>query len=97
MCTINNQVCDQEIKALKVEKVHGADTFEILSIALEKGGIFPEHTSPRKAILVLLEGSIRFHIDGNSYLLKRHQLFNFPKNTPHWVEAKRDSKFLIIR
>lgn len=97
MYTINNQIARQPTKALMVENVFGNNAFEILSITLEKGTVFPEHTSPREAVLILLQGSILFHIEGEEYLLDKLQLFRFPANTPHWVESLRDSKFLIIR
>lgn len=73
------------------------DAYEILGITLKKGSIFPEHISPTEAHLIVLEGNINFHIDQKEFHLKTQQHFSFPKETPHWVEALSDSKFLIIR
>jgi mannose-6-phosphate isomerase-like protein (cupin superfamily) len=44
-----------------------------------------------------LQGDINFHIDQKIFHLQVHQLFNFPMETAHWVEALSDSKFIIIR
>lgn len=95
--TVGNQIADQPFENLQIKKIVKTDSMEILSISLEKGTRFPEHSSPRDAQLIVLEGNINFHINGNSYLLKTQQNINIPKTTPHLVIANENSKFLIIR
>jgi quercetin dioxygenase-like cupin family protein len=95
--TISNQIADQSFDNLQLKKIVKTDALEILSISLEKGATFPEHTSPKDAQLIVLEGEIVFHINGTSYQLKTQQNFNFPKAIPHFVIANENSKFLIIR
>ncbi|WP_297695165.1 cupin domain-containing protein [uncultured Eudoraea sp.] len=95
--TISNQIADQPFDNLQLKKIVKTDALEILSISLEKGATFPEHTSPKDAQLIVLEGEIAFHINETSYKLKTQQNFNFPKATPHFVMANENSKFLIIR
>ncbi|MBT8313980.1 MAG: cupin domain-containing protein [Maribacter sp.] len=97
MYTTSNQIAEQKFDKLQVQKVVKTETLEILSISLEKGATFPEHTSPADAQLIVLEGDIVFHINDTSYQLKSQQNFNFPKATPHSVMANENSKFLIIR
>ncbi|MGB5701058.1 cupin domain-containing protein [Muriicola sp.] len=97
MYTISDEIKTQQFQNLQVKKLVQKPSLEILSIALEKDALFPEHTSPRDAELVVLEGAIEFHINGTIYALKTQQHFNFPKETAHWVVAREDSKFLIIR
>ncbi|MBC2839289.1 cupin domain-containing protein [Robiginitalea sp. SC105] len=91
--TILRQPMDQlQIRRLSVE-----NTPEVLSISLEKAAVFPEHVSPRDALLVVLEGSIDFQIRDASYRLDRLEALRFERDTPHRVTACTDSKFLIIR
>lgn len=97
MYNISSQIADQRFDNLQIQKIVKTNALEILSISLEKGATFPEHTSPSDAQLIVLEGDIVFHINGNSYQLKTQQNFNFPKATPHTVRANENSKFLIIR
>lgn len=97
MYTINNTIKSQTFNKLQVEKLAKTDVFEILSISLEKDAVFPKHTSPTNAQLIVLEGDIIFHIHGEPYHLKGQQNFSFPKETEHWVSANENSKFLIIR
>lgn len=97
MYDTNNQIAEQKFDKLQVSMLVKTDTFEIISINLEKGSTFPEHTSPTNAQLIVLEGDIEFHINGESYRLRQQQHFNFPKQVAHFVVANANSKFLIIR
>jgi quercetin dioxygenase-like cupin family protein len=97
MYKTSNQIAEQKFDKLQVQKLVKTEALEILSISLEKGAMFPEHTSPADAQLIVLEGDIVFHINENSYQLKSQENFNFPKAMPHSVKANENSKFLIIR
>jgi quercetin dioxygenase-like cupin family protein len=83
--------------ALKVTTLSKTEVCEVLLITIETGYEFPEHSSPRDAILVMLSGNIMFHIKGNVYSLSTHQSLQFEAGMIHAVKAKSDSKFLIIR
>jgi quercetin dioxygenase-like cupin family protein len=73
------------------------EALEILSITLEKGSVLPQHTSPRDAFLIVLEGALEFLINGKTYSLKQFEDFSFPKEVTHQVVAREDSRFMIIR
>lgn len=97
MYGVENTIKEQTYDKLQIQKLVKNDALETLSISLEKGAIFPEHTSPKDATLVLLEGAIVFHINGADYAIQKFEHFSFPRNEKHWVEAFKNSKFLIIR
>lgn len=97
MYTVKDTIKNQEFNKLKIEKLTKTDTLEILGISLEKDVIFPEHTSPTDAQLIVLEGNIDFHIQGRTFHITEQQHFSFPKEISHWVKANENSKFLIIR
>lgn len=97
MYIISDEIKTQKYDKLQVKKLVSKATLEILCITLEKDALFPEHTSPRDAELIVLEGSIEFRISETTYKLTTQQHFNFPKETVHSVLAMENSKFLIIR
>ena len=97
MYTIDNHIKKQTYNGLQLHNLVKTESFEILSISMEKDSVFPEHASPKDAQLLVLEGCVNFHINNSKYNLTAHQHFNFPKEEKHWVEAIEDSKFLIIR
>ncbi len=97
MYEVDSTIALQTFEGLKVQKIASNPNAEILFISLEKDAIFPEHTSPRDANLIVLEGEIVFHIKGKEYLLFGQHHFQFEKEVPHWVKANENSKFLIYR
>ena len=86
----------EEYQGLQFSKITPSNP-EIICISLEKDAIFKKHVSPADVHLVMLEGSIDFYINNTSYTLHAQQLFKFPKDTEHWVKARDNSKFLILR
>jgi quercetin dioxygenase-like cupin family protein len=97
MYQIDHTVKSQPFDGLQIRKPFRSEGVEVLSITLEAGAVFPEHTSPTDAFLLILEGAIDFHIDGNCFPLEKLDTFSFPKRTPHRVEARKPSRFLIVR
>lgn len=94
---IDNTIAQQPFDGLQIEKLVKNTSLEILSISLAKNAIFPKHTSPKDAHLIVLEGSIDFYIENQYVTLTAQQHFGFSKEVEHWVRAKKNAKFLIIR
>ena len=92
-----NLIKTQPFEKLNIQKLVRNERFEILSITLEAGALFPKHTSPSEALLVLLEGQIEFHIHEERFDLLPQESLRFDAEIEHWVMAKENSKFLIIR
>ena len=97
MFEIDSTITKTAFEGLNVVKLASGEDCETLLISLEKKSTFPEHTSPRDALLVVLDGAIVFSITNSEYQLQKHQTFTFPAHFKHKVYAKEDSKFLIIR
>ncbi len=97
MYTINDAINLTAYEGVKAGKILDVNAKEILHISLEKDAVFPKHTSPNDAHLLMLEGVVSFFINDETYTLTKNQIFNFPKEKEHWVEARENSKFLIIR
>jgi len=93
MYTISDETETQEYHNMQIKKIVKSSSLEILSITLEKEALFPDHTSPRDVELIVLEGSIEFHINGVTYNLTRQQHFNFPKGTKHRFLALKIPNF----
>tara|TARA_R110002020_G_scaffold135568_2_gene302751 strand:- start:7166 stop:7465 length:300 start_codon:yes stop_codon:yes gene_type:complete len=94
---IDNTIAEQPFEDLKVAQLAKTPSLEILSISLAKNAVFPKHSSPKDVHLVVLEGSMYFHIENQIITLTAKQHLRFSKETEHWVMATEDTKFLIIR
>lgn len=92
-----NLIIEKKVSGLQVSKIFESESTETLLITLEKGKIFPTHTSPKDAFLVVIEGFINFHIENKMMELEKHEIYMFKKDVEHYVTANKNSKFLIIR
>lgn len=97
MFQILDEINITEFKGVQVSKISKSEDTEVLHISIEKDSILKKHTSPKDALLIVLDGFITFHTNNHSYNLIKHQIYNFAKETEHWVEAHENSNFLIIR
>jgi quercetin dioxygenase-like cupin family protein len=97
MYSIDSRIVDTAFEGLKVQKLWTCDTAETLLITMDEGVDFPQHTSPRDALLVVLQGNIEFKIQKKNIMLTKWDAFNFPAEEAHEVHAHSPSKFLIIR
>ncbi len=97
MYTTNNTLLEQEIDKLQIRQLEKNESYEILSISLEAGCMFPEHISYKDAKLLMLQGEVYFGIEQEIVPLSPFQIFEIPRDKKHFVKALVDSKFLIIR
>jgi len=92
-----NTIIERGSEGLNVSNIFKTDTTETLLISIEKGTVFPTHTSPKDTLLVVLEGNINFYIEEECIQLATQQVHPFSKDAAHYVTANENSKFLIIR
>lgn len=94
---IIRDIREQAFNSLQIQKLGTSGHTELLSISLEAGAVFPTHTSPSGAWLVVLEGSLVFHMDGKSFPLEPLEALQIPARIPHSVTGRSACKFLIAR
>ena len=97
MYTTNNLLVEQKYEDLQLEQLIRTTTYEVLSVTLEAGSMFPEHSSPSDTHIIMLEGEIYFGVNNEIYHLSAQQVFDFQANAKHFVKALTNAKFLIIR
>lgn len=96
-----------EVNHLKslVSYVDGATVSKIISkgkggsttiFAFDKGQTLAEHTAPFDATVIVLDGSCKIEMDGESYIVNEGQMIIMPANVPHALEAIESFKMLLI-
>ena len=63
----------------------------IAQIFIKKGGVVPLHQHENEQISYMLEGSLKFEIDGKSVVLKQGDVLVIPSNVPHKAIALEDT------
>lgn len=60
-------------------------------VLLKKGCIVPEHSHPNEQITFILEGALKFSIDGREIVVNSGEVLTIPPNMPHKAEALEDT------
>lgn len=69
---------DSVMRGLKSQEFASTLCCETSLISLQKGFGFSEHSSPRDALPIMLEGDIYFSINHTAYQVHTYQSFQFP-------------------
>ena len=65
-------------------------------VLLKKGCIVPEHSHHNEQITYVLEGALKFGIDGKEIVVHAGEVLTIPPNMPHRAEALADTVDLDI-
>jgi quercetin dioxygenase-like cupin family protein len=65
-------------------------------VLLKKGCIVPEHSHHNEQITYVLEGALKFGIDGQEIVVNAGEVLTIPPNMPHRAEALADTVDLDV-
>ena len=65
-------------------------------VLLKKGCIVPEHSHQNEQITYILEGALKFWIDGKVIVVKAGEVLLIPRQMPHKAEALEDTVDLDV-
>jgi quercetin dioxygenase-like cupin family protein len=65
-------------------------------VLLKKGCIVPLHSHVNEQLTYILEGALKFWIDGREIVVQAGQVLTIPPNMPHKAEALEDTVDLDI-
>jgi len=60
-------------------------------VLLKKGCVVPEHSHPNEQITLIVEGALKFWIDGKVIVVKAGEVLVIPPDMPHKAEALDDT------
>ena len=65
-------------------------------VLLKKGCIVPEHSHHNEQITYILEGALKFWIDGKEIVVNAGEVLTIPPHMPHKAEALEDTVDLDV-
>jgi quercetin dioxygenase-like cupin family protein len=65
-------------------------------VLLKKGCIVPEHSHHNEQVTYILEGALKFWIDGKEIVVNAGEVLTIPPNMPHKAEAVEDTVDLDV-
>jgi quercetin dioxygenase-like cupin family protein len=68
----------------------------VARVLLKKGCIVPEHSHHNEQFTYILEGALKFWIDGREIVVRAGEVLTIPRNMPHKAEALEDTVDLDV-
>ena len=68
----------------------------VARVLLKKGCVVPEHSHHNEQITYILEGALKFHIDGREIVVSAGEVLCIPPHMPHQAEALEDTVDLDV-
>jgi quercetin dioxygenase-like cupin family protein len=68
----------------------------VARVLLKKGSVVPRHSHHNEQVTYILEGALKFDIDGKQIVVRAGEVLCIPPNMPHEAEALEDTVDLDI-
>ena len=65
-------------------------------VLLKKGCVVPEHSHENEQVTYILEGALKFWIDGKEIVVRAGEVLCIPSHMPHKAEAVEDTVDLDV-
>jgi quercetin dioxygenase-like cupin family protein len=72
------------------------DQIMVARVLLKKGCVVPEHSHINEQFTYILEGALKFWIDGKEIVVRAGEVLTIPANVPHKAEAVEDTVDLDV-
>jgi len=77
-------------------KIISGEKAMVSQVFLAKGAVVPEHHHESEQITYILEGALRFQIEGQEIVVGKGQVLRIPSHVPHAAVALEDTLDLDI-
>jgi quercetin dioxygenase-like cupin family protein len=77
-------------------KIVTGDRAMVAQVFLKKDAVVPEHHHESEQITYILEGALKFEIEGKEITVRKGEVLTIPSNVPHRAVALEDTVDLDI-
>ncbi len=77
-------------------KVISGDKAMVAQVFLKKDAVVPEHHHESEQITYILEGALKFELDGKEVIVRKGEVLRIPSHLPHRAVALEDTLDLDI-
>jgi unsaturated pyranuronate lyase len=68
-----------------------AERVTVARFELKRGGVVPRHAHENEQVSIVLDGALRFTIDGREIVVRGGEVMQIPPNVPHQVDVLEDT------
>jgi quercetin dioxygenase-like cupin family protein len=86
-----NSIALEDLNPLLQRQFVVGQELMLARVLLKKGCIVPEHSHPNEQVTYILDGALKFWIDGREIVVRSGEVLTIPPNMPHKAEAVEDT------
>lgn len=91
-----NSVPLEDLNPLLQRQMVWGQEIMLARVLLKKGCIVPQHSHHNEQLTYILEGALKFWIDGREIIVHAGETLSIPSNMPHKAEALEDTVDLDV-
>jgi quercetin dioxygenase-like cupin family protein len=77
-------------------KVISGDKAMVSQVFLKKGAVVPEHHHESEQLTYIMDGALKFELEGREVIVRKGEVLRIPSNVPHRAVALEDTLDLDI-
>jgi quercetin dioxygenase-like cupin family protein len=91
-----NTIKLEDLNPLLQRQLIVGEDMMIARVLLKKGAVVPRHSHHNEQITYILEGALKFFIDGKEIVVSAGEVLCIPRNMPHEAVALEDTVDLDV-
>jgi len=86
-----DEIALEKITEMMSQKIVAGDREMLAQTYLKRGALVPLHAHESEQMTYVLQGSLRFVVDGEEIIVREGEVLHIPAWTPHQAEALEDT------
>jgi len=86
-----SDLAPEQITAAIARRYITAERVTVAKFELKRGGIVPLHAHENEQVSIVMDGALRFKIEGRETIVRGGEVMQIPPNVPHEVEVIEDT------
>ena len=86
-----DEIASEKVTEMISRKIVTGEREMLAQIWLKKGAIVPTHSHESEQISYVIQGALKFTIQGEEFIVREGEVLHIPSSVPHQAEALDDT------
>jgi len=86
-----DEIALEKITEMMSQKIIAGEREMLAQIYLKRGALVPTHSHDSEQMTYVLQGALRFVVQGEEVIVREGEVLHIPSSTPHQAEALEDT------
>ena len=91
-----DEIALEKVTEMISRKIVSGDREMLAQIYLKRGALVPMHAHESEQMTYILQGALRFLVDGDEVIVREGEVLHIPSRIPHQSEALEDTLELDV-